>query len=149
MCAAKDTKPGFDSEIFDSTLKIRLHGEIDHHTAVMVRTAIDNMIRDKRPQKLIMDMSLVDFMDSSGLGLIMGRYALIREYGGNLVVSNPNPGIYRIMKLAGMERVVKIEFSKTDRQTKERQDKNTTEKRENVRICANSKKGQVKKGAVK
>ena len=83
MCAAsRDRKPGFDSEFTGEMLKIKLRGEIDHHSAVAVRSAIDDMIRSKRPGKLIIDMSAIELMDSSGLGLIMGRYALMKEIGG-------------------------------------------------------------------
>lgn len=108
MCAARDRKPGFDSEFTGTVLRIKLRGEIDHHSAVAVRTSIDDMIRSKRPQELIVDMSAVDFMDSSGLGLIMGRYNTMKEIGGVLKVADPSPGTEKIMRLAGMERIVKV-----------------------------------------
>ncbi len=108
MSAVRDKKPGFDSEFDGTVLKIKLRGEIDHHSAVAVRSAIDEMIKSKRPRELVIDMSAVDFMDSSGLGLIMGRYALMKEMGGQTYVSDPAPGTEKIMKLAGMERIVKI-----------------------------------------
>ena len=108
MCAARDRKPGFDSEFTGTELKIKLRGEIDHHSAVAVRSAIDDMIRTKRPAELIIDMSAVDFMDSSGLGLIMGRYNTIKEIGGSVKVSDPSPSIEQIMKLAGPERIIMI-----------------------------------------
>ena len=113
MCAAaRDKKPGFDSEFTGDVLKIKLRGEIDHHSAVAVRSAIDEMIRQKRPQKLVVDMSAIELMDSSGLGLIMGRYALMKELGGETVVLDPSPRVEKIMGLAGLERIVKVEYSK-------------------------------------
>jgi stage II sporulation protein AA (anti-sigma F factor antagonist) len=111
MCAARDRKPGFDSEFTGTVLKIKLRGEIDHHSAVAVRAAIDDMIRSKRPCELVIDMSAVDFMDSSGLGLIMGRYNTMKEIGGTLTVADPNPATEKIMNLAGMERIVRITHS--------------------------------------
>ena len=108
MCAARDRKPGFDSEFTGISLRIKLRGEIDHHSAVAVRSAIDDMIRAKRPAELIIDMSAVDFMDSSGLGLIMGRYNTMRELGGSVRVADPSPSTEKIMKLAGLERIIKI-----------------------------------------
>ena len=54
-------------------------------------------------------MSEIDFMDSSGLGLIMGRYALMQRIGGDLIVRSPNERILKIFKLAGLERIIKIE----------------------------------------
>ena len=108
MCAARDRKPGFDSEFTGTELRIKLRGEIDHHSAAAVRTAIDEMIRSKRPAELIIDMSAVDFMDSSGLGLIMGRYNTMKEIGGSVTVADPTPATEKIMNLAGMERIIKI-----------------------------------------
>lgn len=113
MCAAaRDKKPGFDSEFTGDILKIKLRGEIDHHSAVAVRSAIDEMIKQKRPQKLVIDMSAIELMDSSGLGLIMGRYALMKELGGETIVFDPSPRVEKIMGLAGLERIVKVEYSK-------------------------------------
>ncbi len=109
MCAVKDKKPGFDSEIGESSLKIRLHGEIDHHTAGTLRREIDEMIKKEKPEVLIIDMSAVDFMDSSGLGLIMGRYALMHESGGEVVLFEPSAAVEKILQLAGMDKVIKIE----------------------------------------
>ncbi len=111
MCAARDKKPGFDSEFSTGRLKIKLRGEIDHHSAVALRTSIDDMIRSKRPAELLIDMSAVDFMDSSGLGLIMGRYSVMQEIGGEIFVCDPNPSTERIMNLAGMERIIKIKHT--------------------------------------
>lgn len=118
MCAAsRDKKPGFDSEFMGEILKIKLRGEIDHHSAVAVRSAIDDMIRCKRPAKLVVDMSSVELMDSSGLGLIMGRYAVMKEVGGQISILDPNPRVKKIMSLAGMERIIKIDYSaQTDMQ---------------------------------
>ena len=114
MSAAKDTKPGYDSEFMGCYLRIKLRGEIDHHSASSVRSAIDSEIYQKKPRGLIMDMSAVNFMDSSGLGLIMGRCSVMNELGGEVIVSDPNPAIERIMNLAGMERVVKIQHTKQE-----------------------------------
>lgn len=129
-----DGKPGFDSEFVGCYLKIKLRGEIDHHTATTIRNAMDSEIYKKRPRGLILDMSSVGFMDSSGLGLIMGRYAVMKELGGEVVVQNPAPAIEKIMLLAGMERVVKIEKTKTDaivtRPVRRKRKTNTTVKRE-------------------
>lgn len=130
-----DGKPGFDSEFVGCYLKIKLRGEIDHHTAITIRNAMDYEIYKKRPRGLILDMSSVGFMDSSGLGLIMGRYAVMKELGGEVIVQNPSPAIEKIMLLAGMERVVKIEGAGVSpkaqiRPVKRRKKTNTTVKRE-------------------
>lgn len=85
-----------------------LYGEIDHHNAQEIRTQLDNYIITVQPPELTIDFSNITFMDSSGIGLIMGRSRLMREWGGNLEIRNPQPYIRRVMKLAGMERIVKI-----------------------------------------
>ena len=91
-----------------SILSIRIRGEIDHHTAAAIRQGIDATLFEKRPAKLILDLSAVSFMDSSGLGLIMGRYSVMKELGGEMTVWNPSPETRAILTLAGMERLVKI-----------------------------------------
>ena len=87
-------------------------GEIDHHSAVAVRTGIDAKLREERPKRVLLELSQVDFMDSSGLGLIMGRYALVKRYGGAMAVLDPSPAVARIIALAGMEKMVPIRTSK-------------------------------------
>ena len=95
-------------------LRIKLKGDIDHHSAVAVRSGIDTLLYKMRPRRLYLDLSGVDFMDSSGLGLIMGRYALMKEIGGDVIVSEPTAGVERVLKLAGLERVVRIERVKSE-----------------------------------
>ena len=90
-------------------LRIKIHGDIDHHSAVAIRAGMDSLLYKIRPRRLYLDLSAVDFMDSSGLGLIMGRYALMKELGGDVVVCDPCAGVERIITLAGLERVVRIE----------------------------------------
>lgn len=91
------------------TLTVRIKGEIDHHNAVRIRKDIDSEIYSARPKRLVFDLSSVDFMDSSGLGLILGRFASVRDVGGELVVQNPTKNVMKILKLAGAERILKIE----------------------------------------
>lgn len=98
-------------KIEDEVLEIKLMGEIDHHSAVSVRADIDGLIFDLRPKKVVLDLSEISFMDSSGLGLIMGRYALIKDFGGNLSLRAPTVAVMKILTLAGMERMIKIEKS--------------------------------------
>lgn len=85
-----------------------LSGEIDHHNAKSLRQDIDFSLRENQPEELIMDFSEVGFMDSSGIGLVMGRYKLMQEIGGNLVVRNPPPHIKKVMRLSGIDRLASI-----------------------------------------
>lgn len=95
----------------EGILEVKLIGEIDHHSAVSVRSDIDALIFEKRPQKVVLDLSEISFMDSSGLGLIMGRYALVKDLGGTLSLRAPTVAVMKILSLAGMERMIKIEKS--------------------------------------
>ena len=90
------------------TLIVSIGGEIDHHSAVSVRTGIDQKLMELRPPRVMLELSAVDFMDSSGLGLIMGRLAAVTRYGGTLAVLDPSPAVLKIIKLAGMERMLSI-----------------------------------------
>ena len=102
-------RSGYESDYSSGLLVVRINGEIDHHSAVEMRKGIDAEIFERQPEKLILDLSGVDFMDSSGLGLILGRLASVQKVKGELVVINPNEGVMKILKLAGAERIIKIE----------------------------------------
>lgn len=91
---------------------VRIGGEIDHHGAVAVRSGIDRVLATKRPTRVYLELSGVSFMDSSGLGLIMGRYALVKRYGGAMAVLDPSPAVIRIIRLAGMDKMVPIKIGK-------------------------------------
>ncbi|MBQ9898951.1 MAG: STAS domain-containing protein [Ruminococcus sp.] len=86
----------------------RLSGEIDHHTSKELRAQLDRYIITTQPSELTIDLRNITFMDSSGIGLIMGRSKLLRECGGRLEVHSPQPYIRRVLRLAGMERIVRI-----------------------------------------
>ena len=100
---------GFQTKSRDGLLCVYLYGEIDHHGAVSLREDLDRLIIRERPRRLVMNLSRIEFMDSAGLGLLMGRYRLIRELGGTTVLTSPNPRVMKILRLAGMERFFEIE----------------------------------------
>ncbi len=88
-----------------------LIGEIDHHGAGRLREEIDEMLKRVRPEVLVLDFRDVTFMDSSGIGLVMGRYRLIREWDGAVEIHNPSPSIKKVMRLAGLDRIASIHSS--------------------------------------
>jgi len=90
-------------------LTARISGEIDHHTAGDLRNDLDNAIEMYSPSLMIMDFEKVTFMDSSGIGLVMGRYKNISKNKGAIHVCGTNPYIYKVMRLSGLERIVKLE----------------------------------------
>ena len=86
-----------------------LSGELDHHNAKALREEIDQTASCSCPDELVLDFREVSFMDSSGIGLVMGRYALMQELGGSLRVVNTSSHIRKVMKLAGLDRLAVME----------------------------------------
>lgn len=81
-----------------------LSGEIDHHTAADLRENIDNVAQSHRPEVLKLDFNDVTFMDSSGVGLVMGRIRTMNLLNGRVEVLNLSPTSYRVMVLANLEK---------------------------------------------
>lgn len=95
-------------ESCDTGLIAYLSGEIDHHCAREIREQIDGEVMRGSIKKLCLDFKNVTFMDSSGIGLVMGRYKLLSSVGGSVLIANCAVSIKRIMKLAGMDKLVEI-----------------------------------------
>lgn len=92
----------------EGSLTARISGEIDHHSARWLRMDIDTALNDNHPEHLILDFSGVTFMDSSGVGLVMGRYKNMKELGGTVELVKMPPYIEKVMTLAGMDKLVKM-----------------------------------------
>jgi stage II sporulation protein AA (anti-sigma F factor antagonist) len=86
-----------------------LSGEIDHHGAGEIRQRIDELVQRAEPKELILDFRDVTFMDSSGIGLVMGRYRLVQSFGGTLCLRNVSAPLKKVMKLAGLDRIARME----------------------------------------
>ena len=97
------------------TLIAHLIGELDHHTAAPIRNEIDAAVLAARSTRLILDLSRLTFMDSSGIGLIMGRYRLMTATGGTLRVQGDDERINRMIRLAGLDRLPIREENKEER----------------------------------
>ena len=87
-------------------LIVRLAGELDHYCAQTVRRELDALIADKSIHVLILDFTTLQFMDSSGIGVIIGRYRQMRDRGGCVGVIHMNRHISRIFHMSGMDRVI-------------------------------------------
>ncbi len=95
-------------ESTDGIMRAKLSGEIDHHLAGGMRTALDEAILREKPRALLLDFSDVSFMDSSGIGLVMGRYRLMNESGGEVEVVGASPQIRKVMHLAGLDKLARF-----------------------------------------
>lgn len=91
-----------DTNYTNDVLTVWLTGEIDHNRASKLRGTIDSQLNALRPKLLELDFSKVSFMDSSGIGLIMGRYRSMGLIGGKLKVINVPNNIERVINLSGV-----------------------------------------------
>lgn len=93
---------GVKISIYENTLTAFIDGDIDHHTAKEIRETIDYHVRKYTPKLLELDFSRIQFMDSSGIGLIMGRFKLVNSFGCKLKVINIPQNLERMIKLSGL-----------------------------------------------
>ena len=98
----------------NDVLTARLAGELDHHLAAEIRTKIDEEMMAKLPKKLVLELSEIEFMDSSGLGLILGRYTKALEIGCLLILRNPGRRIKRLIEISGVASMIQTEETKTE-----------------------------------
>ena len=99
----------------DGRMCASISGDIDHHSAREMRLRIDTAFAVSDARELILDMSGVKFMDSSGLGLILGRFTKASAQGASFGVINPSESVKRALDIAGAQRLISI---KTDRMTR-------------------------------
>ena len=95
-------------EVTNEEITAYLSGEIDHHSAVELRRRIDESVLSGTPERLILDFSGVTFMDSSGVGMIIGRYKTMHARGGSVAACGLQPPIDRLFHLAGLHRIIAI-----------------------------------------
>ncbi|MDF2658547.1 MAG: anti-sigma factor antagonist [Paenibacillus sp.] len=91
------------------TLIVRLKGELDHHTADTVKVKMEEAILRGDVNHVVLSMKDLSFMDSSGLGVILGRYKLITSRGGKMVVCDVNPAVYRLFEMSGLFKILSIQ----------------------------------------
>ena len=93
-------------EKIGNTLKVLLGQEVDHHVATQVKEQIGNQIQCGKTKHIIFDFSHTTFMDSSGIGMIMGRYQEVNRLGGKIYVTGIGNEINRILELSGLYKIV-------------------------------------------
>ena len=100
------------------TVTAYLSGEIDHHNAPELRRKIDEAVNNRLPELLVLDFGAVSFMDSSGIGLVMGRYRLIEGLNCKMYIINLSGHAYKVMRLAGLEKIAVLQEKKKEVSTK-------------------------------
>ena len=95
-------------QVQENCLTIYLPSEVDHHNAEEMRKNADALIERNQIKFVIFDFEMTDFMDSSGIGVIMGRYKIIRLVGGEVWAVHANARIKKILTMSGMTKIMQI-----------------------------------------
>ena len=93
----------------DKLLIFTITEEIDHHTSEKIRKRADYEIEIHIPKKVIFDFKNVTFMDSSGIGMIIGRYKLVSMFGGKFAIANVNRIVKKTLEMSGILKIIDIE----------------------------------------
>ncbi len=88
------------------TITVYLSGELDHHSAESVRQELEGLISSPRVKNLVLDLSRLSFMDSSGIGVVLGRYKTLAKRGGTVAVREPTAHVNRIFSMSGLYQIV-------------------------------------------
>ena len=98
----------FDYIKTDKLLVVKIIEEIDHHTTEKIRRKIDNEINRNMPRKVILDFNKVSFMDSAGIGMIIGRYKMIKMLGGELEIENATRNVRKVLEMSGITKIISL-----------------------------------------
>ena len=88
------------------TIVVSLEGDLDHHNAKKVREEIDKYIYSGAVKNVIFDFANTSFMDSSGIGVIIGRHRIIKNIGGVVAVTNINKSVDKLLTMSGVYKIV-------------------------------------------
>jgi stage II sporulation protein AA (anti-sigma F factor antagonist) len=94
--------------VIDDCLCIRMPLEVDHHGAASIREGADRLILDDKVKNIVFDFERTEFMDSSGIGIIIGRYRKISCVGGKVYAINTNDRIRKMLSTSGMSSIIEI-----------------------------------------
>ncbi len=92
-------------------LIVSLSGELDHHTAKKVKDLSEEAIKNKGVKNLVFDFTDLSFMDSSGIGVVIGRYKLITSLGGRVAIVNSSATIDRLLTMSGIKKIITVHSS--------------------------------------
>lgn len=93
-------------QIMDNCLVVRVPEELDHHESVYLRECADRLLLDERVENVIFDFQETQFMDSSGIGMIVGRYKKVSCFGGKVFIANAGKRVKKILLLSGLEDMI-------------------------------------------
>ncbi len=97
----------FSRNVKNDAIVIALSGELDEKSAAATREYIDKAFFGQRTRRLILDFAKVSFMDSTGIGMLLGRYKKVSEAGAELCVANLNAQIDKVFRVSGLYQIIK------------------------------------------
>lgn len=92
----------------DGTLYIKVPKELDHHAATEIKNKADSLVERNSINMILFDFGETEFMDSSGIGMIMGRYKLMHYMGGRIGACNLKERVKKIFCMSGLETIVEL-----------------------------------------
>ncbi len=93
-------------EIREQELIVRLPREVDHHSSQGIREVTEYCAREGKIRKIVFDFARTEFMDSTGIGILLGRYKYMKALGGTVALANVNGRVQRILKIAGIFQII-------------------------------------------
>lgn len=89
----------------DHILMVKINGDIDHHTCEMLRQQVDQALEETHSRSILFSFAQVSFMDSSGIGVLIGRYKLVQRLGGSIAVACPSQRVREIFRLSALDKL--------------------------------------------
>ena len=105
---------GISMETKNDVLIVRLQGDLDHHTAIELRNRVDEVLKNSEIRHIVLSLADLEFMDSSGIGVILGRLKQISSRSGEMFVCSINPTIQRIFEMSGLFKVIKFKENEVE-----------------------------------
>ena len=96
------------NRIYENTLYVILSGELDEHSAYKTRINLDEIFSKPNFNQVIIDLSELDFMDSTGIGMLIGRYKKMKVINKKMYVCNPSKHVDRIFKMTGLYEIMPL-----------------------------------------
>ncbi|KIL44257.1 anti-sigma F factor antagonist [Jeotgalibacillus soli] len=101
------------AEIKKDVLLLRMQGELDHHVTEKIREELMLLMEENHIKHLILSLAELEFMDSSGLGLMLGRYKSLQKKGGSMIICSISEPVKRLFEMSGLFRIMIIESSES------------------------------------
>ncbi len=90
----------------DQFLLVRVYGELDHHWAAKLRQSVDQALQEHRAQNLLLNLEGLTFMDSSGIGVLLGRYKRVSGQGGRMALCRVSSSVFKVLEISGVPKII-------------------------------------------